>query len=349
MSQINRVTWIDVCRGIGIIIVIYTHALGADRYRYFFYSFHMPLFFFLSGLVYNRSKHTKFFLFIRKTVKDTLLPFFIFALVSYILWLLFPRYPLPTDMIVKQFFGTFYANSAFWDTKYGLLSYNNILWFLPCLFVVKILFAAFTHISTKLKFLIPALFLCSLLGYLYAHFFAKLYLPYAAEIALTAVVFYGAGYLWRTHIGLDTIFMRSRRTTLIAVTAYIAVAVLSTYHFITAGNKIDMRLHFLGNYIFFYLTAAIGIVGAVAIGHIWHENKYLTYLGKNSMILFAWHLLIFDYLTRALLLLSVSNKTIQQLHNTLLAPLYTVISMLVILLINVLFSRLKVAYRTSLQ
>src|SRR5438552_3015287 len=102
MSQSQRISWIDVCRGIGIILVIYAHGLGTDRYRYVFYAFHMPLFFFLSGVVYNRSKHTELFPYVKKTIKNTLWPFFLFAFISYLLWILFPEYPIPHIMKIKQ-------------------------------------------------------------------------------------------------------------------------------------------------------------------------------------------------------------------------------------------------------
>ena len=47
----NRVRWIDATRGIAILITILGHCIGvleSCEYR-FILSFHMPLFFFLSG------------------------------------------------------------------------------------------------------------------------------------------------------------------------------------------------------------------------------------------------------------------------------------------------------------
>lgn len=65
-SDVNRMAWIDIARGIGIILVVYGHAmrgngLTADPEGLFslqdrwIYAFHMPLFFVLSGIFLWRS------------------------------------------------------------------------------------------------------------------------------------------------------------------------------------------------------------------------------------------------------------------------------------------------------
>jgi fucose 4-O-acetylase-like acetyltransferase len=49
----TRVGWIDFCKGIGIFLVVLGHILRDVIAVDYIYSFHMPLFFFLSGLVSN--------------------------------------------------------------------------------------------------------------------------------------------------------------------------------------------------------------------------------------------------------------------------------------------------------
>ena len=47
-------TWIDLAKVIGIFLVIYGHGNLANQHiKEFIYTFHMPLFFVLSGLIYN--------------------------------------------------------------------------------------------------------------------------------------------------------------------------------------------------------------------------------------------------------------------------------------------------------
>ena len=47
-----RLEWIDKAKGIGIILVILGHTICPPNIKFWLYSFHMPLFFFLSGYVF---------------------------------------------------------------------------------------------------------------------------------------------------------------------------------------------------------------------------------------------------------------------------------------------------------
>ena len=53
----KRIEWIDTAKGIGLILVILGH-LHIPFMTTWIYLFHMPLFFFLSGLVYSGGKYT---------------------------------------------------------------------------------------------------------------------------------------------------------------------------------------------------------------------------------------------------------------------------------------------------
>lgn len=46
----SRIKWIDNARAIGILLVVLGHSLIPASIQTYIYSFHMPLFFFLSGL-----------------------------------------------------------------------------------------------------------------------------------------------------------------------------------------------------------------------------------------------------------------------------------------------------------
>jgi fucose 4-O-acetylase-like acetyltransferase len=54
IKKTNRILWIDVCRGIGILLVVLGHC--DPFFNKYIYGFHMPLFFLLSGWLYNKQK-----------------------------------------------------------------------------------------------------------------------------------------------------------------------------------------------------------------------------------------------------------------------------------------------------
>ena len=69
----SRISWIDMAKGYGTILVIYAH-LGQGSLWTWMYSFHLPLFFFLSGYVFS-TKHN-FGNFILRKVKSIIVPYF---------------------------------------------------------------------------------------------------------------------------------------------------------------------------------------------------------------------------------------------------------------------------------
>ena len=91
----NRELWVDYCKAIGIILVVYGHVArgihhaGLEINETFFrvvdiiiYSFHMPLFFFLSGLFFYRSLSKRSFIGFFNHKLD-------YILYPYILWSIF--------------------------------------------------------------------------------------------------------------------------------------------------------------------------------------------------------------------------------------------------------------------
>lgn len=56
--MINRNYWLDIAKGITIILMVVGHTPLPDIVSHFIYAFHMPLFFISSGLVSNYEKYS---------------------------------------------------------------------------------------------------------------------------------------------------------------------------------------------------------------------------------------------------------------------------------------------------
>lgn len=329
--QKERIHWIDIAKGIGIIFIIYAHELGSQDYRYLFYAFHIPLFLFLSGIVFK--PYNKFSIFVRKSVKGLLIPYFIFALLSYFIWLftLRPTFSFGGEEI-KQFLTIFYANS-----NNGWMAFNNILWFLPTLFVTRIIFYLIHRFLNNKSFLAISLVIISIAGYLYSIFIPFVHLPFGTETAISAVVFYGFGYLWINHEKTKQLVFKYKK--LLFPVLLIAGVIFSTVDFNLYGHQIDMRLLHLNNYFFFYLDAFAGIFAWIAFSMLLNKNILLEYLGKNSLILFSWHLILFYYFDKLRDILF--NKQLLQYIKVLLPTLYTAASISVIVFVYQLLNNLK--------
>jgi fucose 4-O-acetylase-like acetyltransferase len=94
----ERLDWVDTARGLGIILVVYAHALRgqvssgafdlawhAGAQDRVIYAFHMPLFFFLAGLFAQRSLAKGTPAFLRDKAVTLVYPYFLWATISILL------------------------------------------------------------------------------------------------------------------------------------------------------------------------------------------------------------------------------------------------------------------------
>jgi len=125
----KRIEYIDIARGIGILLVV----LGHNDFGYIspfgykvIYSFHMPLFFFLSGYFLNAS--IPFFEFFKKRFNSLLKPYLFTIFIIYFTSVSFGQMGFRTAIqrIVKSLYGAGYYID--WVQ----------LWFLPHLFAVSL-------------------------------------------------------------------------------------------------------------------------------------------------------------------------------------------------------------------
>jgi acyltransferase len=330
-----RVHWIDIARGIGIILVLYGHLFVSAQNNYFIFAFHMPLFFFISGLVFKpttnslKSIATKYF-------KQLLIPYYIFAAFTYAFTLISQTAgDVSPGGIAYQLYGILYGNG-----NNGMLGYNVVLWFLPCLFATKFIFALVTKQVMQTKQLIFILVACGVTGYLFSLYLPWLKLPFNLEIALTGLTFFGAGYLLRINKHVFQIF--SKQKPLLATTAMVFTILIATLHFQTTGAKVDLRVNQLGNFFLFYLGAFGGIIGWITISRIIAKNFVLEYIGRHSMIIFAWHNVIATDLQN-----TVNSLFTRDLLNNLkylLPTIYAFILTCIILFSRMVMIKLKSAY-----
>ena len=145
----SRVTWVDVSKGIGIIFVILGH-LSVPYLTAWIYTFHMPLFFFLSGVVFSGTKYDTL-TFIKKRIKGLLIPYFVLGLGIFIFFTVVHYLDsTPLEMISDaskspvKLLELFLTQKHFWT-----------VWYLACLFIAEIVFYFIVKIA-KNKLVIVA-------------------------------------------------------------------------------------------------------------------------------------------------------------------------------------------------
>lgn len=85
----KRLEYIDIFKGMGILLMIMGHVGFGSRFDHFIHGFHMQIFFFISGFL-SKSKSAKefsIFTFIKKRAYRLLLPYCIWGGISYVIWI----------------------------------------------------------------------------------------------------------------------------------------------------------------------------------------------------------------------------------------------------------------------
>ena len=87
-EQKQRIEWIDIAKGIGIIAVLIGHT-NSGILRDEIYSFHIPLFIFLSGMLFSGSTKSAKEFFVSK-IKRIAVPYYFWAFIFFCISVLVP-------------------------------------------------------------------------------------------------------------------------------------------------------------------------------------------------------------------------------------------------------------------
>lgn len=78
MERGKRVTWVDTAKGWGMLAIILSHVMTGHPVSRWLYTFHVPLFFFLSGFLFRADRPWVDFW--KGKLQKLLLPYFALAL-----------------------------------------------------------------------------------------------------------------------------------------------------------------------------------------------------------------------------------------------------------------------------
>ena len=183
------IAWVDICKGLGIYLVVFGHTDIPSLLQHCIYLFSMPLFFFVSGYLHKiRSDRIAFF---RKKRSTFWCPTSAFCYCSTLSSLAVSPFPPPSlrARLAAYLFACFWGGDQL-RGQYG------IFWFLPCLFMAQQLF---NLLLTRYRLRVVAI----LVGFGLvlsdgnAYFAPQLSLPLDAQVVPAALPFLFAGFLCR--------------------------------------------------------------------------------------------------------------------------------------------------------
>lgn len=285
-----RLRWADILKGIAILFVLLGHTPGTPvALKNLIYSFHMPLFFVLSGFLARPESFDRAFgAFLRGNVRRLVVPYFLFSVVSYPIWVAsvaFGKEGVDAPYW-KPLLGTLYGNGT--DTY---LVHNVALWFFACLFVTEILFYWVYRLGSSTRMAI-ALVAFSALAQIDSHY-DLIRLPWSANVALCAVGFYGLGFLsCRTQLHL---WMPGSPAGWVLIVVLLSIQVGLSM----ANGRVDMNGHNYGSPLYFYGAALSGTAAWYLIARLppLEAVPFLQAIGRNTVVIFPLHLPLFSILT----------------------------------------------------
>ncbi|MCD7753432.1 MAG: acyltransferase family protein [Clostridiales bacterium] len=283
LEKNNRLTWIDVAKGIGIFLVVYTHSNGP--FCQYSYLYLMPLFFFLSGFLY--SPKGTFREFLVKKIKSLYIPYVGWNIIIICIRLIprFFRGEMTADLILYYLkrFGKILLTLD-WEGDYLGAS-----WFLGALFAVSLVYKLLDCCIKKGKYkrtFITALFLAAGLASFY------LELNYLRNRVIMLSMFYAIGYALRGYWeDLESCFCPIG-----AVASFVLLAWIGT------TTRANQGTNEYTNVMMFLIAACLGTYLIVCLAEMLCRlshpvfqviKQMITWWGKRSMDIVIWQFVMF--------------------------------------------------------
>ncbi|MBT2696336.1 acyltransferase family protein [Bacillus sp. ISL-40] len=281
----KRETWIDIAKGLGIILVVIGHSGNEFAHHYFFW-FHMPLFFILSGHTFKTLKNKSELLkWIKKRIIQLIVPYMSFGLVILI--------GLNLKNIVTAKFSILDFMKGIFRLAYGgqiLSGAFAVFWFITCLLVTQVLFALVTYFfkSTKTQLFIIGIFY--ILAHLEIKLLPKLHLPvpWNIDVFLIAIVYFAIGFYLNKNFNIKILFKAHNG---ILVNMFSIVLILADYNGFYYYS-LDMKYHQYTHIILDLLIPTV-MTMSICIISFWlskvPKTKFLANLGITSLPIMYLH------------------------------------------------------------
>jgi acyltransferase len=274
----DRIVWIDNLRAMGIFLVVLGHHDLHLIPKAFIYSFHMPLFFFISGLLYSDTKYNSIFALFKKRFRTLLVPYWFLGIIQ----------------IIYELFKAFISGGSapIAERFISLIDFSDY-WFIGSIFITELAFFIFRKQFSTQKNLILFLILSSVIGFYVNQYWVNIISPkcdlhflFFVRLLFTTLVFYGFGYLFFSIIKkIDFEPLVKNLSSLIPISLIAQFLAYFYYLKFFTGLSIDAPQ----NYFLFYVFAFWGIVNFVAISCIISSNSLFNMTGRFTLFIYILH------------------------------------------------------------
>ncbi len=277
----ERISEIDAARGFALFLTVFGHVLMRNELWFnWIFSFHMPAFFFLSGMTFRPEKAGGFGTFVKSRFKKRLVPYFAAIAAGAGICLLRPAY----RAVLLQFDWKYLAVWALYYAQPKEL-YVGQVWFLAALFVTEILAYGWLRLFGKRNLLIRGytILLIAWLGNQISRINPYLpvghRLPWKLDAALTAFVFLILGY----YAAQCRLIERLRRCAWLVGPL---CTCLSYYFGVRLFGYTNLCDCVYSPAPYYYMAALCGTAALLSGASICRNSRFWQYCGRNSLVMF---------------------------------------------------------------
>lgn len=286
----KRIQYVDCAKGIAIILVIFGHVVEwiypnnlGNIFHNIIYSFHMPLFFVLSGLTYSDEKNKCFKQFVVKKIKTLIVPSYVFVIIMLLLEYILGLYnfSFSTTKLLKTVL------------QFRMDSFRNY-WFLPTLFWALIIIWFIHKMYIKEIYRMGILTVISILGAVYITYIKKP-LPFSFDNALLLSVFIELG----CQLKLILEKCKKIQTKYIITMFFIWSIFIILNSYVIGDGAIYLAQSNIQNPILFYLAAISGSLLCIFICFNTHKIGFFSKIGRHTLIIYilqgtiVWNISLF--------------------------------------------------------
>jgi len=316
----EKLPFIDFAKGIGILLVVWGHT--QTPFTRSIYIFHMPLFFMLSGFLFE----TKSFSFAIKRIIKLLRLLFFYYILSYLFF-----------YVINFFRGTPFVENSFFELFTGkeLYRYNVPLWFLLSLIWVSTIYQMMSKIKNQFAITI----ICLIISYT-GLFLSKnaINLPYYLDSSMSVIFFYHLGYLIKKYNLIRKYVVNNKNFLLIFSLLSIVGAFSYTSYF--SEIRLDIRSNFFYiNFLEYILINILILVSILILCNLIRYNRAINFLGVSSLVIMSVHCIFKGIIPLLQLDYFITNQHLLSIVEFMILTFLSVITILA-LKIN-MFSRIR--------
>lgn len=280
----NRLSFIDIAKAFAIIFIVLGHSVAySDHCSLVFkylYSFHIFLFFFLSGYTFSTNK--KFTEFIKTKFTRIMVPYYFWAIAFLVPYVIFgTNIGASLDKAIKfnlkdTLLNIFYASGT------GL-EQNRPLWFLPALFTTVCIYYWLIKLTNKQKSHFFILLGITIVISFITYRFLPLLLPMCINHCLIIGPVFYIGYLFNKFNLKEYVFKHFYYIIIMTILG-------TTCSFL--NTLISYRALKFGSLILAFSSGLLLSIPVIYLAFKINKNKLLEYIGKNTMGILIFHKII---------------------------------------------------------